>query len=116
MDVMTDAAPHIAEIYPLYEKVFERSPLQFETLTRDFLREIGRRIPDKVRFFIWRQESRIIAFGLCTMQGDRSCHEYGGLDYSVAFELNLYCRVFHAIIEWAISNGHKRFYGGSVYY
>src|SRR4029450_9932866 len=69
-------------------------------------------IPDKVRFFIWRQDSHIIAFGLCTVQGDRICHEYVGFDYSVAFELNLYYRVFHDIVEWAIANGYKRFYTG----
>jgi len=116
VEVVTDASPYVDHIYPLYEKVFERSPLQFEKLTREFLRDIGRRIPDKVRFFIWRQDSHIIAFGLCTVQGDRICHEYVGFDYSVAFELNLYYRVFHDIVEWAIANGYKRFYSGSLNY
>jgi Peptidogalycan biosysnthesis/recognition len=116
MSVVTAVTPHIDEVYPLYEKVFERSPLQFEKLTREFLCEIGRRMPDKVRFFIWRQESHIIAFGLCMMQDDSICHEYVGFDYSVAFELNLYYRVFHDIIEWAIANGYKRFYSGSLNY
>jgi len=116
MSVVTDVTPFVDEVHPLYEKVFERSPLQFEKLTREFLCEIGRRMPDKVRFFIWRQESHIIAFGLCTMKGDRICHEYVGFDYSVAFELNLYYRVFHDIIEWAIANGYKRFYSGSLNY
>jgi predicted N-acyltransferase len=116
VEVVTDASPYVDHIYPLYEKVFERAPLQFEKLTREFLRDIGRRIPDKVRFFIWRQDSHIIAFGLCTVQGDRICHEYVGLDYSVAFELNLYYRVFHDIVEWAIANGYKRFYSGSLNY
>ena len=116
VEVVTDASPYVDHIYPLYEKVFGRSPLQFEKLTREFLRDIGRRIPDKVRFFIWRQDSHIIAFGLCTVQGDRICHEYVGFDYSVAFELNLYYRVFHDIVEWAIANGYKRFYSGSLNY
>jgi len=116
VEVVTDASPYVDHIYPLYEKVFECSPLQFEKLTREFLRDIGRRIPDKVRFFIWRQDSHIIAFGLCTVQGDRICHEYVGFDYSVAFELNLYYRVFHDIVEWAIANGYKRFYSGSLNY
>jgi Peptidogalycan biosysnthesis/recognition len=116
MSVVTDVTSHIDEVYPLYEKVFERSPLQFEKLSREFLCEIGRRIPDKVRFFIWRQENHIIAFGLCMVQDDSICHEYVGFDYSVAFELNLYYRVFHDIIEWAIANGYKRFYSGSLNY
>ena len=116
MSVVVDVTADINEIYPLYEKVFERSLLQFEKLTKEFLCEIGRRIPDKVRFFIWRQDNRIIAFGLCMVQGDSISHEYVGFDYSTAFKLNLYYRVFHDIIEWAISNGFKRFYSGSLNY
>jgi hypothetical protein len=116
MEVVSDVTAVIDEIYPLYVKVYDRSPLQFEKLTKEFFCEIGRRIPDKARFFIWRQGTRIIAFGLCTMKGDSICHEYVGFDYSVAFELNLYYRVFRDIIEWAIANGYKRFYSGSLNY
>ena len=116
MSVMGDVTAVIDDVYPLYEKVFERSPLQFEKLTPEFLCDIGRRMPDKVRFFIWRQDNQIIAFGLCLVQGDTLSHDYVGFDYSVAFELNLYYRVFHDIIEWAIANGYRRFYSGSLNY
>ncbi len=116
MTVETDATAIVDDIYPLYEKVFERSPMQFEKLTKEFLSDIGKRMPDKVRFFVWRQDARIIAFGLCTIQADNICHEYVGFDYAVAFDLNLYYRVFHDIIEWAIANGYKRFYSGSLNY
>jgi Acetyltransferase (GNAT) domain len=116
MSVVVDASEVVDEIYPLYEKVFERSSLRFEKLTKEFLREIGRRMPDKARFFIWRQDGSIIAFGLCLLQGDGICHEYVGFDYAVAFRLNLYYRVFHDIVEWAIANGYKRFYSGSLNY
>jgi hypothetical protein len=116
MSVVGDITPFVDEVYPLYEKVYERSPLQFEKLTKEFLCEIGRRMPDKVRFFIWRQDNHIVAFGLCTMQGDAICHEYVGFDYAVAFDLNLYYRVFHDIIEWAIANDYKRFFSGSLNY
>jgi len=116
MSIVADATPIIDDIYPLYEKVFDRSPLQFEKLTRQFLCEIGRRMPDKVRFFVWRQDRRIIAFGLCMVQGDSISHDYVGFDYAVAFELNLYYRVFHDIISWAIANGYTRFYSGSLNY
>jgi hypothetical protein len=116
MSVTGDVTAVIDDVYPLYEKVFERSPLQFEKLTPEFLCDIGRRMPDKVRFFIWRQDNQIIAFGLCLVQGDTLSHDYVGFDYSVAFELNLYYRVFHDIIEWAIANGYRRFYSGSLNY
>jgi hypothetical protein len=116
MSVVQDVTPFVDDVYPLYIDVYERSPLKFEKLTRAFLREIGNRMPEKVRFFLWRQDNRIIAFGLCTVLGDSICHEYVGFDYAVAFQLNLYYRVFHDIIEWAIANGYKRFYSGSLNY
>jgi hypothetical protein len=116
VSVVVDVTAVIDEVYPLYEKVFERSSLQFEKLTKEFLCEIGSRIPDKVRFFIWRQDTRIIAFGLCMVQGDSIWHEYVGFDYSIAFKFNLYYHVFHDIIGWAITKGYKRFYSGSLNY
>src|SRR6202008_3514542 len=36
MEVVSEIAPFIDEIYPLYLAVHERSPLKFETLTRDY--------------------------------------------------------------------------------
>ena len=116
MSLVEDVGAIIDEVYPLYLKVFERSPLQFEKLTKEFLCEIVSRIPDKALFFVWRQDTRIIAFGLCLVQGDAICHEYVGFDYSIAFKLNLYYRVFHDIIEWAIANGYKQFFSGSLNY
>jgi len=116
MSVVEDVTPYVDDVHPLYLKVYERSPLQFEKLTKEFLCQIGVRMPDKVRFFLWRQDEKIIAFGLCTLEGKNICHEYVGFDYAVAFELNLYYRVFHDIIEWAIANGYERFYSGSLNY
>jgi hypothetical protein len=116
MDVVGDITPFVDEVYPLYKAVFDRSPMQFEKLTKEFLCEAGRRMPDKVKFFLWRQDGRIIAFGLFTLQGEAICHDYVGFDYAVAFKLNLYYRVFHDVIDWALANGCKRFYSGSLNY
>jgi hypothetical protein len=116
MDVVIDGASIIDELYPLYEKVYERSPLKFEKLTREFLGEIGRRMPDKVRFLIWRQDRRIIAFALCMVHEGSIGFEYVGFDYTVAFKLHLYYRVFRDLIAWAIENNCTRFYSGSLNY
>ena len=43
MEVLNDITPHVDEIYPLYLQVHERSPMKFETLTKDFFRQIGDR-------------------------------------------------------------------------
>ena len=116
MEVVVDASGIADALYPLYEAVYERSTLKFERLTKDFLREIGRRMPDKTRFLVWRQDERIIAFALLTVHGGDLGFDYVEFDYAVAFELHLYYRVFRDLIAWGIDNGYERFYSGSLNY
>lgn len=107
MSVVNDVSPFVDEVYPLYLQVYERSNLHFEKLTREYLCELGRRMPDKTRFFIWRQNGRAIAFSICMVQGDTIYDEYIGLDYSLALKLHLYHYTFRDIFTWAIANGYK---------
>ncbi len=82
MSVVSDVSPFVDEVYPLYVQVYERSNLHFEKLTPEYLCELGRRMPDKVRFFIWRQNGRAIAFSICMVHGHSSgsaCHHARGL-------------------------------------
>jgi predicted N-acyltransferase len=64
-------------------------------------------MPDKVRFFVWRQEGRQIAFTLCMIEGDALYAEYIGLDYKVALDLHLYHYAVRDMTSWAIANGYK---------
>jgi hypothetical protein len=116
MTVLSDVTPVIDEIYPLYMQVYERSKLHFEKLTKEFLCGLGRHMPDKTRFFMWRQGERIVAFSLCLVHGDGIYSEYIGLDYNVAFDLHLYYLVFRDTVEWAIANGYKWFRSSSLNY
>ncbi|MEP6823065.1 MAG: GNAT family N-acetyltransferase [Chthoniobacterales bacterium] len=105
LEVVTDVSPWVDEMYPLYLQVQERSPLKFETLTKDYFRELGRCMPDKVRFFIWRQEGKIVAFSLCLVHRGVIYDDYLGLDYSVALDLHLYFVTFCDILGWAVAQG-----------
>ena len=116
MSVVTDVTPFIDEIYPLYLQVYERSTLRFEKLTKEFLCSIGRVMPDKVRFFIWRQSGKPIAFSLSMIHGDAVYAEYLGLDYSVALKLHLYFYAFRDLMTWAIANGYKRYVSTGLNY
>src|SRR5215470_6838059 len=71
---------------------------------------------DKVRFFVWRQSERIVAFAACIVHGDAIYAEYIGLDYEVALELHLYHYVFRDIVSWAIANGYKSFRSSGLNY
>ena len=102
MEVVNDITPYVEEIYPLYLQVHERSPLKFETLTKDYFRQVGQQMPERARFFIWRQEGRIIAFALCFVHGDTIYDECLGLDYSVALDLHLYFYTLRDVVRHAI--------------
>jgi predicted N-acyltransferase len=81
--------------------------LHFEKLTKPFLSRVGRLMPDKVRFFLWHQEGRLVAFTLCMIEGDAIYAEYIGLDYSVALDLHLYHYAVRDMVSWAIVQGYK---------
>ncbi len=116
MSVTDDAASFVDEIYPLYLQVFERSRMQFEKLTKDFFRQIGQRMSDKVRFFAWRRGNMLVAFSLCMVQGDSLYAEYVGFDYTVALDLHLYHYVVRDMINWGISKGYKWFRSSGLNY
>jgi Acetyltransferase (GNAT) domain len=114
--VTTDITSVIDEIYPLYLNVYERSKLHFEKLTKQYFCRLGNRMPDKVRFFIWRRSGKAVAFCDCMVQGDTMFAEYLGLDYSIALKLHLYHYVFRDLVRWAIANGYKWIQNGALNY
>src|SRR5215831_18854726 len=105
LSVTNDARPIIDEIYPLYLQVYGRSKLRFEKLTREYLCDLGTRMPDRARFFVWRRDATAVAFGLCMEHGDTLFAEYMGLDYRVALEFHLYHYVFRDLVRWAMASG-----------
>lgn len=116
MSVIEDASNSTDEIYPLYLQVYERSKFHFEKLTGDYFRHLGRRMKDKVRFFMWRRGNALVAFSMCMVQGDQVFAEYIGLDYTVAIDLHLYHYITRDIISWAMDNGYKWFRSSGLNY
>ncbi len=105
LEIVNDVAPYLDEILPLYLQVHERSAMKFETLTKDYFRSLGQRMPDRVRFFLWRQNGKIVAFSLALVHDGAIYDDYLGMDYGVALDLHLYFLTFRDIISWAIENG-----------
>lgn len=116
LSVMDDISPVIDEVYPLYLQVYERSKLHFEKLTKAFLTGLGALMPDKTRFFVWRQDGRIVAFALCMLEGEDFWAEYVGFDYSVALRLHLYHYAVRDMTAWAIERGYKQFRSSALNY
>ena len=105
MTVVNDLGDAVDEALALYEQVFARSPLKFERLNRDFLRGLAERMPERVRFFLWRQQGRLVAFSLCLIHDGVLHDEYLGLDYRVALDLHLYFVTFRDVLSWALAQG-----------
>jgi predicted N-acyltransferase len=116
MEVVHDLTPYVDELYPLYLEVFERSDLHFEKLTKEYFCRLGQEMPDKLRFFIWRQQGQAIAFSVCMVNGDEIHDEYVGLDYSVALDLHLYFMTLRDVLEWSMKNGYKWYYSTAMGY
>jgi Acetyltransferase (GNAT) domain len=116
MQLVSDITPLLDEIYPLYLAVHERSPLKFETLTKNYFRAIAQRMPERARFFVWRQSDKIVAFSFCLVCGDVIYDECIGLDYSVALDLHLYFYTLRDVISWALEQGLKYYYSNPLNY
>jgi predicted N-acyltransferase len=116
MEVVTDITPYLDEIYPLYLQVHDRSPLKFETLTREYFHDMGTRMPERTRFFLWRQNGRIIAFSFCLVHEGTIYDECLGLDYTVALDLHLYFYTIRDIISWSLRQGLKYYCSSPLNY
>jgi hypothetical protein len=73
-------------------------------------------MPDRTRFFIWRQAGRAVAFNLCMVHCDVIYDQYIGLDYTVALDLHLYHYTFRDIVTWAMENGYKWYRSNGLNY
>ncbi|MBI3878945.1 MAG: GNAT family N-acetyltransferase [Verrucomicrobia bacterium] len=116
MEVVNDVTPFVDELYPLYLQVFERSKMTFEKLTKEYLCELGRTMPDRARFFIWRQSGKAVAFSVCLVHGGGIYDEYLGLQYPLALDLHLYFVTLRDILQWAMTNGCTTYLSSALNY
>lgn len=116
MEVLTDGRAIAGELHALYLQTHLRSRLRFERLTEEYFAEIGERMPDRVRFFLWRQEGRLIAFNLCMVNEGTLYDLDVGLDYAVALDLHLYFVTLRDVFEWSVKNGVTEYHTGPLNY
>jgi hypothetical protein len=116
MEVHTDVTDIADEIFALYWQMFQRAELQFEVLNRDYFERLGREMPEKIRFFVWRQEGRIIAFNLCLVHDGVIYDLDIGMDYSLALGLHLYFVTWRDVIQWSIEQGLRVYHAGPLNY
>jgi predicted N-acyltransferase len=116
LEIVTNLTPYVEEVYPLYLQVYERSPLKFERLTKNYLCSLGQRMSERARFFIWRQNEKAIAFSVALVHDGIIYDDYLGLDYGVALDLHLYFYTLRDIISWSLAQGLKRYRSSPLNY
>ena len=115
-EVVTDLTPYAEEVLPLYQGVYQRAAQKFEELNVTYLSELGKRMPDRSRFLIWRIEGRIVAFASCVVHEGVLRDNYIGLDYSVALDRHLYFVTWRDTVIWAIQNGYRYYHSAPLNY
>jgi hypothetical protein len=116
MEVVTDVSGCIDELHPLYLQVLARSAFRFEELTKEYFVMLGKTMPDRARFFIWRQNGRAVAFSACMVHEGTLYDNYLGLDYAVALDLHLYFVTIRDLISWAIAQKLEHYYSTPLNY
>ena len=116
MEVHTDVSGIVDEIHPLYLQVLARSSFRFEELTKAYFCELGRRLPDRARFFVWRQAGRAVAVSLAMVHDGVFHDNYLGLDYGVALDRHLYFVTIRDLLDWAIGQKLHTYYSTPLNY
>jgi hypothetical protein len=73
-------------------------------------------MPDRARFFIWRQNGKAIAFSVALVHDGTIYDDYLGLDYAVALDLHLYFYTFRDIISWSLGQGLTQYRSSPLNY
>ena len=115
-EVLTDVTPIAGELHALYQQTHARSKMRFEQLTPEFFARLGRELPDRVRFFIWRVEGKIAAFALCLVHDGVMQHLNIGFNYAVSLDLQLYYVTMRDLFRWALAQKLKFYETGQLNY
>lgn len=116
LKVISDVSPFLDEIYPLYLQTYTRSSHRFEKLSREYFSRLGQDLPEQTRFFLWRQDGKLLAFALCLIH-HRILHYLNiGMDYPTALDRHLYYVVWRDLVSWAITEKLQRIETGSLNY
>jgi len=115
--IVTDNADDtIDEVYALYLQTYAKSRIKWGEIPKKFFADISGSMKENVKYFQWRINGKLVAFNLCLSLGDILISTYIGLDYSVAYEYNLYFATFRDEINWCIQNNIKAFHSGEFAY
>ncbi|HUO08076.1 MAG TPA: GNAT family N-acetyltransferase [Phycisphaerae bacterium] len=130
MSVTNDVSDCVEEVHRLYLQVYERAGMKFEKLTPQFFLELGRSMPERARFFLWRRRGELIAVSItlvrmpshpdARLEGGGAetmlLDLYLGMEYPLALDLHMYFLTMRDVIQWCIENGISTYYSTPLNY
>ena len=100
------AADHYTDrVHRLYEAVLSRSPVQFEYLPAEFLRELARRLPDNTSFTYVYRGDEVVAYSASVFSETTFHGIVLGIDYDLNREYELYFNVLFKALDVAFRRG-----------
>jgi Peptidogalycan biosysnthesis/recognition len=96
------------EVHALYQQMADRATIKVEVLPIEFLHQLTLRLNGQVELIAIRKEARIVAFGW-NIHAQSSYHAmYGGLDYHLNHEFDLYFNLIYAMLDCALGKRVSR--------
>ncbi|UCG86480.1 MAG: GNAT family N-acetyltransferase [Gemmatimonadota bacterium] len=95
-------------LHDMYDAVLSRAAVQFERLTPQFFRCVGRAFGDAVRLLVFHRDRRAIGWVVLLFDGDTVYDLFHGIDYSENEETALYFNQLAEVLKLAIQCGARR--------
>jgi hypothetical protein len=92
-------AAYTPEVHALYHQMADRAALKMEVLPLELLPQLALRLDGQIELIAVRKDSRIVAFASCLHAQSAYYTMYGGLDYRLNHEFDLYFNLVYALIE-----------------
>ena len=108
--ILSDNNDFTHEMYGLYEQVFNHAEYSLEKLTHDFFKS------DISKIVCMKIEQKTVAFVQIIEHQDMLIFEFGGYDYKIAHEYDLYHNMLLYMMKYAIENGFKKVHYGQTAY
>ena len=102
----------LAELYEMYEHVFQQSEVHFDILSRSFFRDLLVFKGGGGKVFLYKVDGRLIGYNICFVNEDRLVDKYVGFVYPDARDANLYFLSWFYNLDYALKNGLKYYIAG----
>jgi GNAT acetyltransferase-like protein len=90
---------YTSEVHALYHQMADRAAVKMEVLPIELLHQLALRLNGQIELLAIRKDGRIVTFASCLHAQSSYYTMYGGLDYRLNHEFDLYFNLLYALLE-----------------